>query len=222
MPDAQAKERALVMVWDAPTRIFHLLLIAAVAGCWWTYSVDRMGLHRLCGYAATGLLVFRVYWGFAGPPTARFAEFLRGPRQVWRYVRGQGPQTVGHNPLGGWSVLALLLLLSLQVFSGLFSVDRDGLAAGPFSARLSDSDVAIANQVHTLAFDGLLSLVGLHVAVVLLHLAFGDNLIGPMLHGRKRLPATTTPPHLRPWWVPIPGIALALLVTMGLLRLDSP
>jgi cytochrome b len=222
MPAPQAAQGSLVIVWDVPTRVFHLLLITAVAACWWSYSVDRMSLHRLCGYAAAGLLAFRFYWGFAGPPTARFREFLSGPKQAWRYLRGRGGETLGHNPLGGWSVLALLLLLGLQVASGLFSLDRAGLAAGPFSSRLSDGDVAIANTVHTLAFDGLLGLVGLHIAVVFLHLAFGDNLIGPMLHGRKRLPATIVPPQLRPGWAPIPGVALALLVTVGLWRLDSP
>lgn len=211
-----------VLVWDAPTRLFHLLLVAAVAGCWQTYAADRMAWHRACGYAVAGLLVFRAYWGFAGPPTARFAQFLAGPRAAWRYVTGESPPPVGHNPLGGWSVAALLSLLVVQVASGLFSADRDGLAPGPMSATLSDAGVALAHRLHTLAFQALLGLVALHVAAVLAHLALGDDLIGPMLHGRKRLAPGVAPPVERARWVMVPGLVLALTVTLGLWAMGSP
>ena len=57
--------------------------------------------------------MFRVYWGFFGPRTARFSSFVRGPGAVAAYFKGLGHRTAshadGHNPLGGWSVVAMLL-----------------------------------------------------------------------------------------------------------------
>ena len=110
-------------------RIVHWLLAAAFFFSWWTGKNALLDLHRLSGYTILGLLVFRLYWGFAGSSTARFSHFLRGPRIVWGYARGLGSGTYrasfGHNPLGGWSVAAMLLVLLLHIGFGLFAIDVD-------------------------------------------------------------------------------------------------
>ncbi|WP_372785282.1 cytochrome b/b6 domain-containing protein [Phenylobacterium sp.] len=220
MPSATCKDGRAVRVWDLPTRLFHLGVVAMVAACWWTYASERMAWHRLCGYGVVGLLTFRLYWGFAGSSTARFGGFVRGPREAWLYIRGRAGVVVGHNPLGGWSVLALLGVLSTQVVSGLFTTDRADLAPGPFASALGPDAARLAERVHALAFRALLVMVALHVAVVLLHLAFGDDLVSPMLHGRKRLPSAGVAPQVAPWWMSIPGGAAALVVVFLLWRLD--
>ncbi len=60
-------------VWDAPTRLVHWLFVFCVAFSWWTVENDRMDWHYWSGLTLLGLLVFRIYWGFAGPETARGA-----------------------------------------------------------------------------------------------------------------------------------------------------
>lgn len=220
MPASTDRSR-LSLVWDVPTRLFHLGLIFAVAGCWWTYRVDRMGWHRLFGYAAAGLLVFRIYWGLLGASTARFRGLLAGPREIRLYVRGEGRPFAGHNPLGGWSVAALLSLLVIQVGSGLFALDLDDLAPGPMSDWVSPALSQAANRLHSAAFDALLGLIALHIAAVFLHLLGGDNLIGAMVHGRKRLRNGTPEIAFAPRWRAIPGVAFAFLVIAFLWRMGS-
>jgi cytochrome b len=115
-----ARSTAAVRVWDLPTRLFHWSLVALVVLQYATgqFHLLDMRWHYWFGYATLALLAFRVLWGFAGSQTSRFAEFLRGPGAVWRHVHAYlytTPQSsIGHNPLGGWSVLAMLACLLLQ------------------------------------------------------------------------------------------------------------
>src|SRR5262245_40644327 len=126
-----------VKVWDVPTRLVHWLMVLAVATSWWTGDTGRLEWHRWSGYTLLGLVIFRVYWGFFGSSTARFRQFVRGPREVASYLRGTWRVTPGHNPIGAWSVLALIALLSAQVVLGLFAVDVDGIESGPLSLYVS-------------------------------------------------------------------------------------
>ena len=107
-------------VWDLPTRIFHWLLVVLLGFSWWSAENHHMDWHRISGIIVFGLIVFRILWGLFGTSTARFSQFLKGPRTVWSYVRPSGSArtvAIGHNPLGGWSVIAMLLLLCVQVGS---------------------------------------------------------------------------------------------------------
>src|SRR5690349_24353754 len=104
-----------VRVWDLPTRLVHWLLVLLVPFSWWTAESGRLEWHRWSGYGLLGLVLFRVYWGFFGSSTARFSRFVRGPRAIVAYLRGRLPASVGHNPLGALSVLALLGLLIAQI-----------------------------------------------------------------------------------------------------------
>jgi cytochrome b len=109
-----------VRVWDWPVRIVHwamvLLLIALLTTAW--IGGDAMTWHMRAGESMLTLVLFRVIWGFAGSRYARFTSFVRGPRAVITYARSilAPPHElhVGHNPLGGWMVIALLLALLFQ------------------------------------------------------------------------------------------------------------
>lgn len=144
-----------------------------------------MDWHRYSGYAILGLVAFRVLWGCVGSSTARFAGFVRSPAATLRYLRGEKARP-GHNPLGAWSVLAMLGLLALQVGLGLFAVDVDGFESGPLSDRVSFDAGRLAAEWHEVVFNGLLVLIALHVAAVVAYLVFRrDNLIWPMITGAR-------------------------------------
>jgi cytochrome b len=180
---------AAIRVWDLPTRIVHWLFVVLLPLLWWTAESGRMDWHRYCGYTLFGVLVFRLYWGFAGTSTARFARFVRGPRTIAAYLRGAWPEEPGHNPLGALSVVALLAMLAAQVTLGLFAVDVDGIESGPLSIFVSFDTGRAAAGWHEDGFDVLLALVVLHVAAVLYYLlARRRNLIGAMVHGARESP----------------------------------
>ena len=183
--------RTQVRVWDLPTRIVHVLLIALLLTLWITAEQGWMAWHRWAGYAVLTLIVFRIYWGLGGSTTARFSHFLRGPRAVRRYAQtffskaGCEP-SVGHNPLGGWNVLLMLALLLLQAGLGLFAVDEYGIESGPLATHVSFETGRRLAAVHAAVFNVPLALILVHVLAVLAHLIFKrENLIGPMVTGVK-------------------------------------
>ena len=178
-------------VWDAPTRLVHWLFVFCVAFSWWTAENDRMDLHYWSGLTLLGLLVFRIYWGFAGPETSRFSKFVKGPRAVLGYLpkllRPNYRAAFGHNPLGALSVAAILIALTMQVTLGLFASDTDGLESGPLSRYVSYELSKDAGDLHEDFFNILLALIGLHIAAIVFYLIIKRaNLIGPMVTGRRR------------------------------------
>jgi cytochrome b len=177
-----------VLVWDIFVRIVHWSLVILMPLAWWTYEIDDMELHRLIGYAVLALLAFRLFWGFAGSEPARFANFLRGPRQIAAYLSGRTPHYIGHNPLGGWSVVLLLSLSCVLPLLGLFAADREGLDSGPLAGFVSDDHAQLAEQLHSIFFYYvLLGLVTLHVVAICAYAWRGKNLLWPMLSGRANL-----------------------------------
>lgn len=181
-----------IRIWDLPTRLFHWALVAAVVGLFVTGKVggDAMSWHGRLGYAVLTLLLFRLVWGVIGGRWSRFASFVPTPARLLRYLRGQPlPQdTAGHNPLGAFSVLALMLLLAAQVASGLFA-DDDISFTGPLSGMVPHALAKTLTRLHRTTGQWLLiALVTLHVLAILAYLARGKNLIGPMILGDKRLP----------------------------------
>jgi len=186
-----------VRIWDLPTRLFHWTLVVLVALQFATAEFHWLSMqwHERFGYATLALLLFRIAWGFAGSQTSRFADFVRGPASVARYVRalitGRAPLAAGHNALGGWSVLVMLTLLLAQTVSGLFA--SDGIDTdGPFVDGASDALVKWMTRLHHLGETLLLLVIALHVVAVLLHLLLHrDNLITPMLSGRKPVAGAT-------------------------------
>lgn len=204
-------------VWDLPTRLTHWLFVAGVAFSWWSAEEGHMQWHVWSGLTLLGLLVFRIYWGFAGPATARFAHFLKGPAAVFSYLgklfRTDYRAAFGHNPLGALSVIAILLALMTQVGLGLFATDTSYVASGPLN-HLVDSDTADdITDLHEDFFNILLVVIGLHIAAIVFYLvAKRTNLIGPMVTGRRRAENVEGPPAgiaPVPLWRFLIGVALA-------------
>lgn len=175
-----------VRVWDIPTRLFHWLLLVLIGISWWSAEQRAMDWHVLSGLAVMALVLFRLIWGFIGGSTARFSQFLRSPGAVLAYLRGgKAPHIVaGHNPIGGYSTLAMLLLLALQVSTGLFAVDVDGIDSGPMSFLVSFDIGRTLAAIHELSFAALQLVVALHVVAILFYLLVRKrNLISPMFTG---------------------------------------
>jgi cytochrome b len=207
-----------VRVWDWPVRLTHWLFVFCLALSWWSAEERAMDWHRYSGYALLGLLIFRIYWGFAGSSSARFSTFVRGMSSVVSYLRGSHEQhrIAGHNPLGGWSVAAMLTLMLAQVLIGLFVSDVDGLESGPLSHLVSFDASRTLAEIHEVVFNVILGLVGLHIAAVLFYLvAKRDNLIVAMLTGKRRAARMSSMTPVPAWRV-IPGIALAASVVWWL------
>ena len=128
--------KALVKVWDLPLRIFHWLLVAGFFIAYLTEE-DLLTVHVWAGYLVSGLLVFRVVWGFIGNDYARFSNFLCSPVQSIAYLKdmlGSKPRRyLGHNPAGAAMIVLLLLSLLMTVGTGLAVYGADQ-AAGPLAA----------------------------------------------------------------------------------------
>ena len=153
---------------------------------WWTGKTGRLEWHRWSGYVLLGVLVFRICWGFFGSSTARFSQFVRGPRAIVEYVRGRWALAPGHNPLGALSVLTLLALLLAQVVLGLFAVDVDGIESGPLSSHVSFETGRVCARWHHSIFTALQVFVALHVLAVLYYmLVRRENLVDAMIGGQR-------------------------------------
>ncbi|HZP94673.1 MAG TPA: cytochrome b/b6 domain-containing protein [Burkholderiales bacterium] len=210
-----------VRVWDLPVRLFHWLLVALVISQIITASIggNAMYYHERGGYTILALVLFRIAWGFLGSRHARFSDFVRGPAAVSAYaknlLRGEAQPYAGHNPLGGWSVIAMLASLLLQASTGLFAND-DVMLEGPLAKHVSKAVSDAVTRVHDVNAVVLLTLVCVHVAAVLYYLlARRENLIRPMLTGNKTWdgapPAATRPALWR--------AAVLLLTAVGLVYL---
>jgi cytochrome b len=182
-----------ILIWDLPTRLFHwgLVLLVIVSYVSGKTGGTAMRFHVWSGYLILFLLLFRLVWGFVGGRHARFVSFLRGPGAVWRYastfLRRSGSPHVGHNPLGGWSVVAMLALLTVQAVSGLFA-DDFAATRGPLNHLVGEETGGLFSLVHLLNQQLLLILIGVHLAAVLFHqLILRDNLIAPMFTGWKKI-----------------------------------
>lgn len=181
-----------------------------MAGAWWTGEKDQSETHALFGYAVLALILFRIAWGLVGSETARFSSFVRGPSAALDHLRqlarpGRMERHVGHNAIGGYAVLLLLLSLLVEAVTGLFLYDDEAYWA-PFNGLVSEEMVEILDRIHHVNFDLLLVLVSIHVAAILFYLiAKGLDLIRPMISGRAELPAEAAAPRMAP-------LALAALV----------
>jgi cytochrome b len=210
-----------VEIWDLPTRVFHwslaaLVVLALVIGD------DDAGiaftLHAYASYGILFLLAFRIPWGLVGSPRSRFSDFVKSRREVLGHAKSlvlklKAPRTVGHNPLGGWMIVALLIMVFLAAVTGLFAGDDE--ARGPYAGLLGGAGDALGKLHETLA-DLLIPLILLHLAGALVHwLLSGDNVIRAMIDGGKQLEdsaAALEPPLVRPWRA---IVVIVLVVVLG-------
>ncbi len=182
---------ARVRIWDLPTRVFHWLLAALVV---FSFTTGKLGgnwleWHFRSGYSILALLLFRVFWGFAGSHYARFANFLPSPSRAWRVIRGREPSTVpasaGHSEIGTLSVYALLIVLAVQASAGMFTNDGT-FTEGPWVKFVSSATSDRLSTIHY--YNGWLvaGLTALHVAAIMFYLlARREDLLTPMLTGDK-------------------------------------
>lgn len=190
--DSTTEDRLIaVKVWDPPTRFFHWLLLALVISSFVTGKIggNLMQYHVWSGEAILTLLLFRLAWGFIGSAPSRFRSFLAGPTTVLRYaltmLRRDTPHYIGHNPLGGWSVMAMILALFIQAGTGLFADDKIA-TTGPLYKWVSSAASDRLTFIHRLNQKLIIVLVAVHVAAVLFHLIYKkENLIMPMITGIK-------------------------------------
>ena len=210
-----------VRVWDPATRLFHWALVGLVAVSLLTGEFgdnDTMDIHALVGFGVLTLVFFRMFWGIIGSRRSRFGDFVRGPRYVFDYAKktlaGESPAFVGHNPLGGWSVVAILAALLGQGMTGLFAND-DILFEGPLAAAVSKAFSDGLTEVHETIASVVMLLVVLHVAAVIAHWIKGENLILPMITGRKiRADGTGDFPFVSPFRAVLAFVLAAALVAV--------
>jgi len=179
------------------------------------YAGLLMRVHVICGETVLGLLLFRILWGLFGSATARFSHFLHSPiaalRHLAHFRRREPDLQVGHNSAGGWMVLLMLLLIAAQVGTGLFAND-DGNTAGPLAQFVAKPLSDQLSKLHSINFNILAAAVALHVIFVLLYAVLkGQNLVRPMITGKKRLPAATRAPRMASPWL----AAITMVVAAG-------
>lgn len=196
-----------VRVWDPLVRLFHWSLVIGFTTAYITGEFESEDLHVLAGYVVLGLVVFRVLWGLIGSRHARFGDFVFRPATVLAYardqLRGHARRYLGHNPLGGAMVVALLIMLLAVSASGLVLYaleDNAGPLAGvvtralpvdsdsrPDSGRAPGWDEEMIEEIHEVLSNITLGLVILHVlGVILASLAHRENLVKAMFTGNKR------------------------------------
>jgi len=208
-------------LWDLPTRLCHWMIVVCIPLSWWSAEEQRYQLHEWSGCTLIVLVLARVIWGFIGSRHSRFSDFLVGPRKVLAYLRGQGSDSAGHNPLGGWSVVVLLALILVQAISGLFNTD-DVLFSGPLYYAASSDFRDAMGVVHETAFNGLLALVGLHILAVLYHqFRGGEKLLQAMFKGRA--PGREGRAAPAAWWLALLVVlCIALALWWGLEQAPQP
>lgn len=205
-------------IWDLPVRLFHWSLAITLAGSWLTHELGTawMEWHVRLGYGALTLVTFRLLWGFLGPRYSRFSSFLRGPRAVFEYVKagfaGQAQEHPGHNPLGGWAILAMLASVSAQGVSGLFQAD-DFLTEGPWHHAAPEWLRETMHEVHEANFALLATLVLFHLsAVAIYRWRLKSDLIAGMITGMRLVPLNKGIKSDRLWLAILAAVAAALAV----------
>jgi cytochrome b len=219
---AGPREWRRIAVWDLPTRLFHWTLVVLFVALWYTGTEGVLALHMRIGEAVLAMLLFRLVWGLVGSPHSRFADFVAGPRAALAHlaeviaVARHGPAGaldhrphVGHTRLGGWMILALLLLMSVECATGLFSTD-DIATDAPLNHLVSADLGRSLTAIHSGAFNFVVALAIVHISAALFYLVRKrENLILPLITGRAHLPAEAAEREGR---FASPRLAVALLV----------
>jgi cytochrome b len=212
-------EQRKVKVWDFPTRLFHWAMVSLLASLWWTADIGEMQWHQVLAYVLMVLIVFRIVWGFVGSETSQFRQFFVSPKKVIDYTLTEPkPRSLGHNPLGGYMVVALLSLLLVQLTTGLFATDEI-FTEGPLIYLVSADTASWLTWLHKTNFNIILAFAAIHVLAVIVHVIKGDNILKAMFSGYKQVNEPVVPPRLRPIWLAfILGVAIFTLIWWLLLE----
>jgi cytochrome b len=195
--------KKMTLIWDLPTRLFHWCLVLAVFYSWLSIEVlENMQHHFYSGYVVLTLLLFRLVWGFVGSHYSRFKSFIFSPSVLLSYSKvlfsksGSKPakRYLGHNPLGGISVIIMISTLLAQAILGLFS--SDDYFFGPLSGLVSAEVIAQISELHLLNSNTVFVVIGLHVlAIIYYKIIKREPLTSAMLSGNKELPESDTMPE---------------------------
>lgn len=170
-------QRVTQPVWSAGVRVLHGVLALSMITSFVTHEGGGRW-HEWTGYVALAAAAVRVILGFAGKGRWRFSQFLPGVAATWDYARAVLNHTevryLGHNPLGGWMVVALLAdAIATGLTGWLYTTDRFW-------------GVQWIEELHSVLGHALIPLLALHVAGSLFtSWRHRENLIAAMLHGRK-------------------------------------
>lgn len=194
-----------VKVWDPLVRVFHWSLVLVFALVYLTGEGESRW-HEPLGYIVLALVAVRTVWGFIGTEHARFRDFVFRPAAVLAYARdvaaGRARRHLGHNPLGGAMIVALLLSLLGAGVTGLVigtSGTSDRAALQLISAARADDHEHHGNdrrdrdgvmhavkETHEFFSHLTLLLVLAHLAgVALSSVVHRENLVRAMVTGYK-------------------------------------
>ncbi len=186
-----------VRAWDVPTRAFHWSLVLLIINAWASFQFaelfadNTMKWHRYNGYAILVLIVWRVLWGFVGSSTSRWSAFLRWPATAARYafdtMRGRERRYLGHNPLGSYMIIGLLVAVGLQATLGLMTVEHNDVTWGPLYKLISETNQHRVSYFHVRLLNYLIwPLIAAHItANVLYAIVKKDPLVRAMITGLK-------------------------------------
>jgi cytochrome b len=167
---------AKIKVWDAPVRIFHWTFVVLILAAWFTgeWRGERFPIHAYIGYAAGIVLFFRVIWGFVGSSYARFSDFVYSPGKTLKYalevMKAAPSRYVGHNPLGGWMIMLMIVVIGVTIVSGIL---------GPIDHDMEEIHEFLGENI-------ILILVGLHIlGVIVDSIMTKENLARAMVTGEK-------------------------------------
>jgi len=175
-----------VTLWDPIVRLFHWSLASA-------FLLNRFltepgeSVHEWLGYAAVGLIVLRIVWGFAATGAARWDHFWptrsRLAAQLREIRAGQPHRQLGHSPLGAVVMIAMML--------GIVLLGVTGFAMQQIDYFWGDDRL---NALHSWIADAVLVLAAVHVAAAVLQsLWLGENLPLSMITGRRRATSSSHP-----------------------------
>lgn len=182
-------------LWDPVVRILHWALVIAFATAWGLgkFGPNQMTLHFYAGYTVAAIVVLRLIWGFVGYKTARFTQFVKGPGAVVAYARtlpsDKPSHSYGHNPVGAIFVVGVLVVLAMQIASGLIADPEDYINVGPFAKYVSIETARKALSLHEPLSTLLLVMVLGHIGAIFWYKKRkGENLVKPMITGYAELP----------------------------------
>lgn len=217
-----------IKLWDWPIRLFHWSLAASVSFMFYSgYTGNLMEQHIKVGQGVLALVVFRIIWGFIGSTPTRFGSFLQSPAAALEHLREflarKLPTEAGHNALGGYVVVAMILLTGLQALSGLY-VSDDIFLEGPLYKTATESLADWMNSIHHTNWRILGTLIVLHpLAIAAYRFWGGQNLLTPMITGRLKWPKALTAPvyEFKEFWFVVGTAAAAAAVVYGGIALLS-
>jgi len=166
-----------IRVWDLPVRVFHWLLAGSFAVAYLVAESEQSrNLHVILGYTATGLILFRIFWGMVGSRFARFSSFMFSPAEAIGYLRSLGKQPryyVGHNPAGSFAIYGILAI---------------GLATGVTGyMTLNEIGGESLEEAHEVCANVWLGLVIVHILGVFIgSWIHRENLVRAMITGYKQ------------------------------------